>query len=387
MKKTALFYCLISFIFSPLWGFTVRKGENVCIGHDETVSDDLLIFARDIDIEGAVNGDLYAFGQTVTIKGPVSGTVISAGMDVDLLSQDLNTAWAGAARVRTAGKVKGNLVMIGGNLVLEKDALVSRDLRAYGGDLSVDGEVEGFIVGGVGKFNMAGESGPIYMNADNIIVRSSARINGEVEFNSENDPVIEDESSITGRINIHKDEPDSEEDEDEAFFALFPFIAFLAGIFRVFMFLAKLLTGILLIALGRNYVVRVMSSLKTKPWHCLGWGFVGLLVIPAVGFVLFLTLIGIPLAVFTFYVFSILLYLSSIMVALVLGELIMGMFKKKGEISLYLSLIIGQVVIFLVCLIPFLGFIIKIAILLFGTGMLLHGSWMGLRESKKQGLI
>jgi hypothetical protein len=103
--------------------------------------------------------------------------------------------------------------------------------------------------------------------------------------------------------------------------------------------------------------------------------------------VLLLTIIGIPLAVAVFYIFSITLYLSSIMTALVLGELVLSMFKKKGDISLYLSLLVGQIIIFLVCLIPVLGFIVRIAVTLFGSGMILHGSWSCMQESKKKGLI
>ncbi len=385
MKRSSTCYLLLLLFALPLHGFTVRKGESIYISEDEIINDDILILARDINVRGTVNGDLYTFGQNITVSGPVKGTVLSGGMEINFKSPQLNTVWAGGAEINAAGKFDGNLIIMGGTLVLESDCQVRRDLRAYGGNLNVNGDIEGIIVAGVGDFNMTGRSRSIYLNAENVMIRSNARINGEVEIESKNEPVIEDKSVIAGRINIHKPEPD--EEKTNAFFALVPFLAFLAGIFRLFMFLAKLLTGILLIVLAKNYVRRIMDSLKTKTWHCLGWGFVSLLVVPTVGFVLLLTLIGLPLAVFTFYVFSTFLYLASIMVALVLGELIMGLFKKKGEISLYLSLIIGHIVISLLCLIPILGFFFRIVILIFGTGMLMHGSWQCIRDSKEKGLI
>jgi hypothetical protein len=130
-----------------------------------------------------------------------------------------------------------------------------------------------------------------------------------------------------------------------------------------------------------------MDTFISKPWLSLGWGFLGFIVIPVAVMILFAVLIGFPIAVFGTYVYTILIYFSSIFVAFVVGEKIIQLFKKEGEISLYVSFIIGIIVLFVLGLIPVLGFIINILVLLFGMGMLLLGSWNLLKEMREKKLI
>jgi hypothetical protein len=83
----------------------------------------------------------------------------------------------------------------------------------------------------------------------------------------------------------------------------------------------------------------------------------------------------------------VLLYTASIFVGLVVGEKILQLFKKEGAISLYLSFIVGYVILRILGLIPILGFIIRIFVLLFGAGALLLGGWHLMKEMKAKKLI
>jgi len=203
-------------------------------------------------------------------------------------------------------------------------------------------------------------------------------LEGEVE------PTIEEGARITGETRVKKS---SVEGEEAFAFAFAPFIAFFIAFMKVVCFIAKIIVGVILIALCGKFVRRIMDTLTSKPWSCLGWGFLGLVVIPVAVMILFVILVGFPFAFFGIYVYTILFYLSSIFVGLVVGEKIIQLFKKEGEISQYLSFIVGIIVIFVLGLIPVLGVIIKLAVLLFGVGMLLLGSWYLLREIKEKKLI
>ena len=74
---------LASLLFvSSAWAIETRGGQNVTIGADEVIEDDLYVGAETVTVEGTVRGDLVAAGGTVRMNGTVEGDIISAGQTV-----------------------------------------------------------------------------------------------------------------------------------------------------------------------------------------------------------------------------------------------------------------------------------------------------------------
>lgn len=385
MNKRIWIVCFALMILctTSVYGLVVRSGDNIKIKVDEVIDDDLVAFGQNVSIKGKVNGDIYAFGQEVEVTGDVAGTIFCGASTVDIDAQIAGSVWAGAGKVSIAGNVYNNVLIFGGTLDVEEDATIGNDLIVYGGKAKVAGEVDGMIKGGMGTFIMSGKSAKVNINADKIRIKSGALISGDLVIESGQEPVIEEGAEILGETKLKS----IEEVDEEVAFAIAPIIAFLLIMFKIIVFVAKIIVGIVLIVLSKKYVRRIMDTVISKPWYCLGWGFVGLIVIPVAVIILFSILIGYPFAVFGAYVYTIIFYLASIFAGLVIGEKVIRLFKKEGEISLYLSLIIGLIVLFVLGLIPILGFIVKIIVLLFGSGMVLYGSWNLIREMKAKELI
>ncbi len=386
MKNVRRIFGLFLVLSLAVPGYTlvIKSGDMIEIGKGEVIDDDLIVFAQKIIINGQVNGDVCAFGRDIMINGDVYGTIASGGADINIDVGNAGTIWAAGGEINVAGDIDKNVLLFGGELCVSEDAAVGKDLRAFGGKFEVDGNIDGTIRGSVGSFTMAGTSGDISINADKIRVKSGAEINGDLILEGEADPTIEEGALITGETRVK--EAVVEEKEAVAF-ALAPFLAFFITFMKIVCFIAKIIVGVILIALFGKFVRRIMDTLIGKPWPCLGWGFLGLVVIPIAVMILFVILVGFPFAILGIYIYTILFYLSSIFVGLVVGEKIIQLFKKEGEISQYLSLIVGLVVLLILGFIPILGFIIKLAVLLFGTGMLLLGSWHLLRAIKEKELI
>jgi hypothetical protein len=291
--------------------------------------------------------------------------------------------WAAAGNIGISGTVTKNVILAGGQLSVNEDASIGRDFIGYGGKLTVEGNIVGEIRGGVGKFLMAGQSSNITISAEQAKITSRARIAGDVIIDSGAEPVIEEGAVIAGEVKFEK----REAKEEKAYFALAPFIAFMITFVKILVFISKLIVGILIIALLKGYARRLMNTLNTSVWKCLGWGFLSLIIIPVAIAILFMVLIGFPLALFGSFIYMIFIYLASIFVAMVIGEKIIQLFKKRGEISLYPSFIVGLIVLFVLCWIPILGFFIRLFVLLFGTGMIVLGTWDILKEMRKKKLI
>jgi cytoskeletal protein CcmA (bactofilin family) len=367
----------------PNYALVVKSGQSVEIPEDKIIDDDLLAFARSVNIEGKVMGDVYAFAQEINITGEVDGSIFSGAANVDINVKSVNTIWAAGGEINLSGIIEKNVMLFGGGLSVGENTRIGRDIRAYGGRFLVEGDIGGIIKGGVGEFVMAGTSGDVNIKADKIKIKSDATISGDLVVISEEEPMVEEGAIITGETKLKK----QEKEEESFFLAIAPAIAFFISFVKVVCFIARIIVGIILIALSKSFVRRIMDTLINQPWKSLGIGFLGLIVIPVAAVILFIVLIGFPFGVFVIYVYTILFYLSSIFVSYVVGEKIIQLFKKKGEISLYLSFIVGIVALFILGLIPVLGFIIRLVVLLFGAGMLLIGCWNIIKEMKKAKLI
>lgn len=368
--------------FSPGYALTIRAGNNIVIAAEETIDDDVIATGQSVSVHGIVTGDLIAFASDVKVTGTVGGTIIAGAGTVDIEVLGAKSVWIGAGQAKLSGTIDKNAVLAGGNLVFSDDGYVGKDLIAYGGKFSVYGAVDGSIKGGVGEFTMTGSSGAVDISAEEAYVEGTAQIAGDLIIQSETEPSIDEGAYVGGDVKFTK-----VEEEEKPIFALAPVIAFFITIIKFVVFIAKILVGLVLISISRIYVRRIMDTLKQKPWHSLGWGFIGVIAIPVLIVFLFAILIGYPFAVFGIYIYTILFFLSSIMVGLVLGELIIRLFKKKGEVSMYVSLILGLVILGIIDFIPVLNFLVRLFVVLFGVGMVLIGTWNLLKDLRKEKMI
>ena len=121
--NTRRFLILISFVLlavllvaSPAWGeVETRSGQEVRIGPDEVVEDDLYVTANEVVVDGTVEGDLVAFGRSITVNGTVEGDLIAAGQTVEV-----------------GGTVEDDARIAGQALLLGEGANVGDDLLAAG---------------------------------------------------------------------------------------------------------------------------------------------------------------------------------------------------------------------------------------------------------------
>ncbi|MEZ6096186.1 MAG: hypothetical protein R3C03_18500 [Pirellulaceae bacterium] len=55
----------------------VRHGDEVVIGKDEVIDDDLYVFAQKVTVLGTIKGDLTVFCQDLNISGTIEGDLIA----------------------------------------------------------------------------------------------------------------------------------------------------------------------------------------------------------------------------------------------------------------------------------------------------------------------
>jgi len=374
-------YLLWAFIFivgvmaRPGSGLTVRSGPSVDIPAGTVIDDDLIAFGRQVNIKGKVNGDLIAFAQQVSVDGEITGSIVSAGSTVEIRAASSRSVWAAGGNVQVSGIIANNVLLFGGTLLADQAAQIGKDLIAFGGQFNLAGAVGRQVRGGVGTLNLTGKVGSVDLNSDETNIGAAAEINGDLVIRGEKAPVIAPGAKIAGEQKFIA--------AAQAKKSRGPRLP----IFKILMFLASLLVGCILIALSSRFTRRIMDALIKKPWQSLGVGFAVLVGGPVAIAILLMIMVGIPLSIFGVFLYLTLFYVSSIFVGLVVGERVIRFVRKTGDISQYASLVLGMAVLFLVGMIPWIGFIVKLATVIFGMGMVAVGHVGLMKEAKENGLL
>jgi hypothetical protein len=386
MKYFDWITCIVVFfvLAVPANALIIKRAETVEIAAGEVIDDDLIAFASNVDIKGVVTGNACAFAQTVNVSGEIGGSLFIGAGSSNISAKSVQTVWAAGGNLNLSGNVARNVILAGGSLNIKSNAVVGKDLHAYGGSFKADGNVNGAIKGAVGKFVMAGKSSHVKIRADKAKIKSTAVVSGDVHLTTESAPEIDDGAAIGGELRVREIE---EEEVKPFFFAIAPLLGFLFGVIKVIIWISKIIVGIILIALCQKYVRRVMDTFTTQTWKSLGVGFLGVIAIPVASAVLLATLVGYPFGVLSLYVFSILCYVSSIFVAVILGEKIIQLFNKGKEVSLYLSFVIGMIVLLVIGFIPILNFLVRIFVMLFGFGTVILATWYLMKAMREKDLV
>lgn len=335
---------LMTFNVVAVLAFNARSGDIVTLTSGEVVDGDLYVAGGTIIIDGIINGDFIAVGRTILVNGAVNGNIIAAGETVNINGEVSNTV-----------RIIGNTLNIGGT--------IGRDLLAASREfnLTSTSEISGDLLLGAGNARIDGLiKGDMNSDVGSLVIASTASIQGKLNYISKNEANIQSGAQIRGMI-THK-VPDVRKGLE-------------AGIglwWIVIGFLMALVLGIIIVLLAPMRVKLVTESIRTHPWASLGWGAVILVATPIVALIVCITIIGLPLGLIALFLYFIAIYLTQLFVGLLIGQLIIGSFRRvETRAALVGALALGFAILRLLRLIPFVGFFFGLATVLFGLGAIL----------------
>jgi hypothetical protein len=328
-------FCVISAPSASAKIISDQKGT-VSISKTEVIDDDLFIGAQNVVIDGTVNGDVFVGAQTVKINGTVNGNV-HAGANLLSVSGTINGVGAATVNIDKSTTIGGSV--LAGTASLSLDAQVKRSVYAGAGSLTVgrDAKIGKDLYYGTGE------------NQNSATISSSAQIAGSVH-KSEIKAAQKKIDVNTARAQAAKGV--------RVFNAAFNFISFLGA----------LLVGFLFLKFSKTQFIESAAIVRSSFWKSFSVGF--LITISFVpGFiVLLMTVVGIPLAVLALIMVFLYGYLSKMVVGSALGGWISRRFN--WSFSTYGEFVVGLVAIYLVKLIPVVGFLSGLVVFWAGLGAL-----------------
>ena len=352
---------LVTFLASvPALAMDSRSGETVTVASGEVVNDDLYVMGRTIVINGTVNGDVFGLGQTIIINGNVNGAVTIAGQTITLSGEVAHGVRLAGQTLIVNNSITRDMVAFGAAVDLAGQAKIGGDLFLGAGTASIDGLVEGNVKGGGGQITIAdGVGGDVELSVDSLTVASTANIKGNLTYTSEDEADVHSAAQIGGKT-THK-LPEVKEPAKAG-----P-LKGIGGKFIVL--LMTLVTGVVIVLVAPRRSVTIADSIRNKPLSSLGWGALVLFLTPIAAIIVCITVIGIPVALIALVLYAIAIYLSQIFVGLLIGRLIIGRFREvETKAILVGTLAAGLAILFVFGLIPYLGFIIGLAVALFALG-------------------
>ncbi|MGB2696748.1 MAG: polymer-forming cytoskeletal protein [Candidatus Zixiibacteriota bacterium] len=354
-----LWLILLPLVTSSATVFKAR--DNVFIPEHQIIDDDLFLGGNNIKVDGTVKGDLIVGSRTLIQTGKVSGSVMSVGQNLDILGEIEGSVRAFSQNTNINGIINRNVINFGASLNIRHNGKVKGDVTALGNELAVEGEIGRKLRATVGSVVISGTiNGDVKIKANSITLMPTARINGNFEYKSEKEAKIEPGAQITGETQWIK--IDAEEKKKKEF------LTTSSVVLKSLLFLACIVTGVFLIIISRNYVQAAQKNVFESFLKSLGLGFILMICIPIAIIVLLATVIGIPLALITLFVYLVLFYISKIFVGIAVGNKILTGFAKDKEAPLGWSLILGLILLTILTNIPYVGILIYIIIVFTGFG-------------------
>jgi cytoskeletal protein CcmA (bactofilin family) len=313
---------------------------------DGTVEGTTFVTGQDVRINGHINGDLFVAAQMVDISGNVTGNIYCAGQNLTF-----------------GGQNTGDVFIAGQNIKLDKEGMIGRDLFAAGNSIIVNGTVPRDFHGGGYDILINGLIGrDAELEANNIEIKDSAIISGDLTYKSERQAYVAPNSKISGQTDWSMTEKKTETTKN-------PFIGKLLSV------ASALLIWFVIRVWKPNFWKKTSDLISEKPVKTLGIGAIALIVTPILAILAMITIIGLPLGVLLGIGYGVSLYLSKIVAAAFLGSWMMKRFGwseiHKGVWLVLLSLVI----ITGLRMVPILGFLIWILIVFAGLGAIIASNF------------
>lgn len=393
-KRVWTFAALVAAIIAllaagPAFAAEFGSGDTYRLPAGQVIEDDLTVMAQEIYIDGRVEGDLVAMGAYVEINGVVTGDVLAAAAEVRIngvVEDDVRAAGAGVIVTGRIGdhlfaaagggegafspmQVSGRSVVQG--VRIERDATVGGSAYLFGGEALIDGAIANDLQAGAGRVVLNGQVGrDATLDVGKVTIGDTARVGGVLSYTAPEAASVP--PGVAGDVRFEQREQPQ---------TTTPAPAFRPGqILRPLLMLAGFaLLGWLLLRFAPDALRRPAQALALRPGQAALYGIAALALLFAIPLLSILIFLAILLfwGWFPALMFAVLLT-AALVLAWTLSPLITGLWAGQAllratgrEASDFLALCLGVLLIVLLSLIPWVGWLVGLASLVFALGALI----------------
>lgn len=359
MKHSFIYVLLIFFMLvyiQPACAFKTVSAEGPDIIIDGLIEDDLYIAGGNVIIEGTVTGDVVAAGGNVTVKGNITQDLIAAAGEVNIDGIVGDDVRAFGGTISIMGNVGDDVIVAGGDAHLGESGSIDGDLVMGVGQCRISGNVSGNVTGSAEILSIYGNINKnVDVTVEDLYVDPDANVLGELKYRSSSESYIPETVDADNVTFLYQ-----EKEEDEGF----------SVFWWVIKYLSIVLVGLVSLAIWPTRTVRVAEGIPREPIKNLAIGIVLVLASFVLVFVLFISLIGIPLSIALLFILLFDLYAARFFAGMWIGNIIFRKLEKQSRP--WMDLVLGVFILLLLTSIPVVGSLLYIVFTLVAVGNIYH---------------
>lgn len=331
--------------------------------------------AENTDEENYKNSDVYLAGDTINVDYTVVGNAFIAGKDITISAPIGGDAFVigDTVTINTNGYIYSNLFVscnkltingivydlyaVAKDITIGENGYIYRDIRTTSSNIDIFGTIgrNAYVFcNNIALSSKEGTTGYATENSADL----SAIIYGNLEYYSENEINIP-ENSVKGEIKYSAIKTDKTENISSIIIAALSSIIF------------TVIIWLLLNWLSPKYISEAKELLTTKIGSVIGFGLLGLIVLPIISIILLMIPVTTKFAAVLIGIYVLSIAISTSIFTLAISEFISNKLNLENK---WLHLAItsaGALVIYLLKLIPYVGILLSIICTVLGLGILI----------------
>lgn len=363
MKKILACIILISWVLPlAVSAGTVRLGENYSLRKGENVQGDLYAIGSNTTVAGKIFGDLVATGLSVFIGGnEIEDDALVFADSAHIISDIKKDLRVIARKVLIGGTIGEDTVVLSGSLEVLPESVISGDLYAVGGNVSILGKIDGALKILGGEVFIDDEvGGDVSIRADKLVLGSHAKITGKLVYSASAPLEMRDGAEVKGETVFTQIDTRSQVEK---------LIPTLSGIWIFVRFVILLLSALIFHGVLRNISKRFVSVSLEHKGSSLLKGFLTIIGVPIAAFIGFLTFVGIPFSLLALALYGIGLIVARVYASIIFGSFLYRVSSKRIDIDVtWKTISIGVLASMLLEFIPVIGPIFGYVLILVALG-------------------
>ena len=317
---------------------------------------DVYIAQNDVTIDYIVDGNVFILGNNVTINSQIGGDVFVCAKNVTISEQAyiFSNLFVSAENVNVKGIVY-DLYAIADNITV--DGYIYRDIKSSSSTLNINGVIGRNAYVRCGKINFAV---PGQNDANGSTIANAGAIAGDLNYSSVQEISIP-EKAVSGKVNFEQVTQATNKTISNYLISLGSLLVLVLVIWGLSLLLApKFLKS----------TNNLIASKKVLP--VLGCGILTPIAITVLVILLLFINITASISLLLLTILVLLFALSTSITIIAINNLICKKLKISKNIGKLGILILTTIVLWAICLIPFVGGIISILAVIVGMGLITY---------------
>jgi cytoskeletal protein CcmA (bactofilin family) len=357
VRARVLGVSLLALAAAPLFLGSVRTSGRIIVPEGEVVTEDLYGFGSLVIVEGVVEGDVFAVAGEVRVTGTIDGDLIGlVGGPVTVTGEITGAVRVAAVEVSATGSVGDDLAVLAIETVVGGE--VGRDVLVVGGAVDLGGMIGRDVRLQALRLTVdAGVGRDVLARVDSMRLAGGADVGGDVLYRASREAEVDDGAVIAGQL-TRRD-------------VIAPVWArAVTRAVMIFSVLGVIVSGLVGLWLFPATAAAAVDRAERHPLRSglIGAGF--LVVVPLLAIPLFLTLAGIPVALFLLLSWLLAVVLGPIPAATAIGRRITG--TPALSVAVVVGVLIWRGAMWLL---PLVSGLLYVAVLSVGLGAFVESGW------------